>query len=95
MTKDEFKKALDLMDSLFPKEELGKRFTQDASRAWYEALKDLDSEKVNDGLIRYAQENQWSPTIADIRKFAPKSDFGMTDEEFDRLCEKHMGADEW
>lgn len=97
MTKNEFKEITKLIMNLFPKE--GITFSKAMAEAWYEALQDLDYKDARVGLMKYAQTSQWFPTIADIRKNSPqsifKSKFGITDEEFHRQMEKHMGIDEW
>ena len=67
MTKTAFSKIIKLIADLFPQSKT--QFTKDVIEAWYEALSDSDYERMRKGIIKYAQNNQWSPTIADIRKY--------------------------
>lgn len=87
ITKDEFKDIMKTIVALFPKEEL--KLSKDMMDIWYEALSDLNFEKTRKGTIKYAQTNQWMPTIADIRKYAPPSVFdGIDDKEFQEFMER-------
>lgn len=70
MTKEEFIKVTDILGQLFLKEKIA--FTDEAAEVWYEALSDLDYRRVREGIVMYSQENQWSPSIAEIRKYANK-----------------------
>lgn len=70
ITKDEFKEIMKTIVALFPKEEL--KLSKDMMDIWYEALSDLDYRRASEGLVLYAQESNWMPTIADIRKYANK-----------------------
>lgn len=70
MTKTEFVELTNTMKNLFPKD--GLIFTKDIVSVWYECLKDLDYRRAKEGVILYANENQWIPSIADIRKYASK-----------------------
>lgn len=92
MDKREFAKVTELIAALFPKE--GITFSKPSAEAWYNALKDLDYEDVTKGLTKYAQENPWSPSIADIRKYTPEKSI-MSEEVFRRIIEAHRGPDEW
>lgn len=87
MTKAEFSKIVKLITELFPQSKT--QYTKAVIEAWYEALSDLDYEKTRKGIIKYAQTNQWMPTIADIRKYAPPSVFdGIDDKEFQEFMER-------
>ena len=70
MTKSEFIKLTEKMKTLFPKDSMV--FTKEIIVAWYECLKDIDFRRASEGLVLYAQESNWIPTIADIRKYANK-----------------------
>lgn len=70
VTKAEFSKIVKLIAELFPQNNV--QFTKPVVATWYEALSDLDYRRANEGVILYAQENNWMPTIADIRKYASK-----------------------
>ena len=70
MTKKEFKTLYDNMKALFPKDDMV--LSNEALKLWYDCLKDLDFRRANEGLLLYAQENHWIPSIADIRKYASK-----------------------
>ena len=92
VTKAEFSKIVKLIVELFPQSR--SQFTKPVSETWYEALSDLDYEKTRKGIMKYAQENQWSPSIADIRRYTPKSRFQMSDEEFNERVKEAMEKDE-
>ena len=70
VTKAEFSKIVKLIAELFPQSNV--QFTKPVVATWYEALSDLDYRRASEGVILYAQENNWMPTIADIRKYANK-----------------------
>lgn len=88
MTKTDFSKIIKLITELFPQSKT--QYTKAVIEAWYEALSDLDYEKARKGIVKYAQSNQWSPSIADIRKFAPPSPCPLTEEEFRQYMKASM-----
>lgn len=100
MTKEEFSGIVLLIAKLFP-QSIG-QFTEAVVDAWYEALSDLDYENTHKGIIRYAQDNQWPPTIADIRKYGkpPKVERDVTEEEgykefMKRFGDRYREMDKW
>ena len=94
MTKEEFKDIIIKAENLFVKGVPD--FTTEMRDAWYEAMEELDYEEARGSLMDHARKSEWFPSIADFYMNIPKkSEFGMTDEEFNALCDKHMGADEW
>lgn len=98
MTKHEFKDLAELIAVLFPKEKIV--FTRPMADAWYEALKDLEYESAKEGILKYAQNNQWFPSIADIRKNAPQTFHDVTEEEgykefMQRFGDRYREMDKW
>lgn len=85
MTKAEFSKIVKLIAELFPQSNV--QFTKPVVATWYEALSDLDYRRASEGVFLYARENQWMPSIAEIRKYANKIP-KYTEEEIDRMIER-------
>lgn len=85
MNRKEFKQLYDNMRGLFPKDDT--TFTDDTVKLWYECLKDIDFRRANEGLLLYAKESKWIPSIAEIRKYANKIP-KYTQEEISRMIEE-------
>ena len=67
MNKDEFIRFAASMKCLYPKDKILP--SEESMELWYTLLQDIDYKTAMDGLGAWAKENQWSPTIADIRRF--------------------------
>ena len=65
MTIEEFGILADEIKTFFPKDNILP--TKEAMKLWYECLKDLDGRKARQALRNYVKNNNFSPTVADIR----------------------------
>lgn len=72
MTSKEFAVFISALKTYYPKENIVP--TKEAMALWYDLLKDLPSEAVNEGLKRYVCLNRFPPSIADIRSFTASAD---------------------
>ena len=73
MTKQEFSMYAMALRTFYPKEKLLQ--TKEAMELWYQLLKDLPYAKAESDLIKWAQYNKWSPSIAEI--LGNKDDAGV------------------
>ena len=72
MTDVEFSKLAMLIKGLYPKEQ--NLFNDDSvSEIWYSMLSDIDYNIAVESVKIHAKTNTFSPSIADIRKYADKS----------------------
>lgn len=66
MTFKEFAYLANVIKTTYTKENVLR--TNEAMEIWYDLLKDLDFHTTLAGLQKWCASEQWSPTIADIRK---------------------------
>ena len=66
MTKNEWGEIVKLICDLYPKSNFME--TESVFNAWYETLKDLEYSATRTAVVNHAKENQYPPSIADIRK---------------------------
>ena len=68
MTKEQFATVAAAMQTYYPKENLFP--TERHMTLWYQELKGLKYEYVQEGLRQWVRKEKWSPTIADLIKAA-------------------------
>lgn len=78
MTRDEFKKIVKGLKSIFSDPKF--IADQDAFDMWYALLKDLDYEVASMATQAYMQTEKFSPTPADIRKYASQITSPLTND---------------
>lgn len=88
MTRQEFGKIAMAIRTYYPKE----RILPDdyAVELWFDALKDLDYQTARYAVKKWAETNQWSPSISDIRGMCATllcGDFNTWEEEWQKVCE--------
>lgn len=87
MTKQEFSKIAMAIRTYYPRE----RILPDdyAMSLWYDALKDLDYQSAYRAVRKWAETNQWSPSISDIRGLCATfthGEFNSWEDEWHRVC---------
>lgn len=87
MTRQEFGKIAMAIRTYYPKE----RILPDdyAVELWFDALKDLDYQTARYAVKKWAETNQWSPSISDIRGMCATmvhGDFNTWEEEWQKVC---------
>ena len=68
MTREEFAKIVMAIKTYYPKEKILPN--KEAVQLWYEQLEDLDYRTLSASLQKWVNTEQWSPTIADLRKLS-------------------------
>lgn len=68
MSKQEVRKLLELIISLYPSFKL----STDTANIWVECLSDIGFERGRSNLINHVKQNRFPPTIADIRGITAK-----------------------
>lgn len=76
MTYDETKQLMALIRSIFPNFYKGvdADTIKAATSLWASCLDDIDGKHAMQGLVDYARENKFPPSVAEIREFARHHD---------------------
>ena len=97
MTKTEWAEIIKKIRVLFPRSEFMDR--KEVFDAWYEELSDLQFPAAMKAVQNYAKENQYPPSIADIRKEynvmweAYQAILKDVKQDFDLACSYYPGMD--
>lgn len=75
MTLKEFGVVVNAIKTYYPKEKILP--TKEALGLWYEHLKDIDYDTMQTAVKRWVSLNNWSPTIADLRKMSAEIEGGQ------------------